>query len=325
MGLILTGRRESIMKFDIIVKGGDIGRLVEKHLPKILMGLGICSSAAAMISVAKSTRKLDGVLVEAKEKLEEVEETPISDEYTESDKVKHIRSIKIRTFYEIVKLYSGALALEVISIGCLKGSHDILNKRYLASSAAAAALFKENKELEESIKNRFGDEVAKELKYKIEEKEVEEEVVDKNGRRKVVKRKEKVSVHDGDRTGFIRFYDQTSCYYEGVPETDKAYLISREEFANNELYRRYFYGHKGYMTVNEVYEMLGFEATESGALAGWVFNPNDPDCMKKKHISFGIFDIERQSNREFVNGIEKVCVLDFNIDTMNVFGDGNGS
>jgi hypothetical protein len=67
---------------------------------------------------------------------------------------------------------------------------------------------------------------------------------------------------------------------------------------------------RGHVFLNEVYDALGLERTQAGALVGWISNNVDGDC----YIDFGLFDGERPRVRDFVNGNERSILLDFNVD-----------
>ena len=54
--------------------------------------------------------------------------------------------------------------------------------------------------------------------------------------------------------------------------------------------------------------MLGFAHTSIGAVVGWVAGMGD------SFIDFGLYDTEVEATRRFVNGLENVIILDFNVD-----------
>ena len=58
--------------------------------------------------------------------------------------------------------------------------------------------------------------------------------------------------------------------------------------------------------------MLGIPATRAGQQVGWIYDKNDPN--KDNFVDFGIYDTNRPSNRDFVNGYERTILLDFNVD-----------
>ena len=82
------------------------------------------------------------------------------------------------------------------------------------------------------------------------------------------------------------------------------FLRRQQDYANEMLKT------KGHLFLNEVYDMLGFQRTKLGQIAGWVYeNPNGDG-----YIDFGIYDIHDQTKRDFVNGYERSIWLDFNVD-----------
>ena len=47
-------------------------------------------------------------------------------------------------------------------------------------------------------------------------------------------------------------------------------------------------------------------------IVGWVYDENNE--VGDNYVDFGIYDINKPKARDFVNGYEKVIVLDFNVD-----------
>ena len=56
--------------------------------------------------------------------------------------------------------------------------------------------------------------------------------------------------------------------------------------------------------------MLDIPRTAAGQVLGWRYDKN----KKSNDVSFGIFEGNTPKARDFVNGYEKVVLLDFNID-----------
>ena len=81
------------------------------------------------------------------------------------------------------------------------------------------------------------------------------------------------------------------------PKTHFMFLKSMEVFANEKLRAQ------GYLTLNEVYETLGFPKTEEGAVAGW---------SKDSWIDFELYS-PASTTPSFT--------LVFNLTTENVFRD----
>ena len=69
----------------------------------------------------------------------------------------------------------------------------------------------------------------------------------------------------------------------------------------------------GYLFLNDVYEMLGFQKTRAGQQVGWIYDP-DNNSESDNYVDFGIYDVHKKGSREFVNGYESAIILDFNVD-----------
>ena len=84
-------------------------------------------------------------------------------------------------------------------------------------------------------------------------------------------------------------------------------FLRRQEDWANELLKA-----KGHLFLNEVYDMLGIPRTKAGQVVGWIYDEKNP--IGDNFVDFGIYDIHRPRNRDFVNGIERTILLDFNVD-----------
>ena len=66
------------------------------------------------------------------------------------------------------------------------------------------------------------------------------------------------------------------------------------------------------MFLNEVYDMLGIDRTKAGNIVGWIYDEKNP--VGDNYIDFGIYNVDSERNRAFVNGYERNILLDFNVD-----------
>ena len=189
----------------------------------------------------------------------------------------------------------------------MNSSNRILSKRNVALAAAYTAVDKSFKEYRSRVVERFGKQLDKELRYNIKAKEIEEVSKDENGH-EVVK-KEVVGVIDDDPNTYSPYsivFDDGNEGWDPDPERTKFFLIQQQNWANERLKA------KGHLFLNEVYDMLGARRTKAGAQVGWVYDENN--VIGDNYVDFGIFDTRRSKARDFVNGYEKVIVLDFNVD-----------
>lgn len=290
----------------------------KKHSPEILIGVGVVGVVASTVLACKATTKLDSILNESKKKIDKIHEAAenpeLAEKYTEEDKSKDLAMTYTQTGLQVVKLYAPAALLGVASLGCIIGSHVVLRKRNVAIAAAYAAVDKGFKEYRKNVVGRFGEEVDKQLKYNLRSEEVEETVVDEKGKEKKVKKT--VNVVDENLKNFsphAKIFDAQSINWEKNAQYNLMFLRAQQSYANDLLNSR------GYLFLNEVFEMLGFEKTKSGQVVGWL--RADMGGIDG-YVDFGIFEGYRaagpnpitQDARSFNAAHEPVIILDFNID-----------
>ena len=294
-----------------------IGLQIKKHSPEILLGAGIAGAVTSAVMACKATTKVHDILDEAKAKLDAVHAVIDTDaaseapQYSEEDGKKAIAVVYLKTGLELAKLYGPSVTLGALSIVSILTSHNIMNKRNLALAAAYTAVDTSFKEYRGRVVDRFGEALDRELKYNIVTKEIEETTVDENGEEKVEKKL--VEVVDRKTVGhseFARFFDETCRGWVRNAERNKKFLVDQQRYANDKLKAR------GYLTLNELYEMLGMQITQAGSIVGWVYDEKSETLSN--YVDFGIFDIYSEENRAFVNGLEQSILLDFNVDG-NIF------
>lgn len=285
------------------------GLKIRKHSPEILMVAGVAGVVTSGVMACKATLKAEGILEEAKQKINainEVKEDHIEDgEYTEKDYKKAVAMTYTSTGVELAKLYGPAVMLASVSIGCLVGSNRILNKRNVALTAAYSAVSNSFKDYRDRVIDRFGKELDRELKYGLKAKEIEETIVDENGKEKTVK--STVNVVDPNmHSEYARFFDDGCKGWEKDAEFNLMFLRQVQEQANKKLKR---YGH---LFLNDVYSMLGIPKSKAGQIVGWIYDEEHP--IGDNFIDFGIYDVHNEKARDFVNGYERTILLDFNVD-----------
>ena len=236
-----------------------VGFQLKKHSPEILAVTGVVGAVTSVVLACKSTLKVNEVLDETKINIEKVhmaKEVGLTEggvEYTAEDSKKDLTIIYTQTGFKFVKLYAPAVIIGVAAIGCLLQSNNILRKRNMALAAAYATIDKGFKEYRERVVDRFGADVDRQLRYNIKAKEIEETVIDENGKEKTVKKT--VEVMDPTKViGYERCFDEfNSTEWERSPDYNLMFLKAQQAAANNILTAR------GYIFLNEIYEMLGMD------------------------------------------------------------------
>ena len=287
------------------------GLKLKKHSPEILVVGGVVGLVASGVMACKATTKLSAILDDSKEQIElfdKVAANPemVNEEYTVEDAEKDKKIVKVQTAVKVAKLYAPAVAIGMVSIGAIFASNNIMRKRNVALGAAYATVDRAFKDYRNRVVDRFGEELDKELRYNLKTKEVKETVEDENGKKKTVKRNIKY-MDSPMPSEFAVIYDDGCAGWTKDPEDNKFFLIQQQRYANERLKRR------GYLSLNEVYELLGFPSTKAGQVVGWLYDCKDPNYKGDNFVDFGLYNVDCEPNRDFVNGYERNIILDFNV------------
>ena len=287
-----------------------VGFQLKKHSPEILVAAGVVGTVVSAVMACKATTKVGKIIDDNKNNVNKVHEaldrgyTDAGEEYSVEDSKKDLITIHSQTGVQLVKVYAPAVALGALSIASILTSNNILRKRNVALAAAYATVDRGFKEYRNRVVERFGEKVDRELKFNIKAKEVEETVINDKGEEEIVKTTIEVSDYTGSE--YAKFFDESSPYWEKNADYNLMFLKAQERYANDLLRSR------GRLFLNEVYEMLGIPKTKAGQVVGWVYDEKNP--VGDNFVDFGIHDGESIAARRFVNGYERVILLDFNVD-----------
>lgn len=304
------------MKVNLTNTFSRIGFKLKQRSPEILVAAGVVGIVSSMVLACKASTKVHDILEDTKEQLSQVKQV-LEDEkfsketYSEEDAKKDTTIIYAQTGIKFIKLYGPAIILGSLSIASILTSHNILRKRNIALAAAYTVVDKSFKDYRSRVIERFGEELDHELKYNIKAKEIEEVTVDAKGKEKTKKTTISVVNNDG-YSDYARFFDDGCTGWTKDAELNLVFLRQQQDHANEMLKSR------GHLFLNDVYYMLGIPKTKAGQVVGWVYDPEDP--VGDNYVDFGLYDIYTHNPREaerksaFVNGYERSCILDFNVD-----------
>lgn len=288
-----------------------VGFQIKKHSPEILLVTGITGVVTSAVMACKATTKVDAIVEETKKSIDMIREGMeagnICDvKYTEEDGKKDLAIVYIQTGVKFAKLYGPSVLLGLTSIGCILASNNIIHKRNVALSAAYTAIDRSFKGYRSRVIERFGENMDRELRYNIKTQEVKETVVDEEtGKKKTVK--STVSVVDPNTySDYARFFDEYCAGWTKDAEYNLMFLRQQQNYANELLKSR------GHLFLNEVYDMLGIDRTKAGNIVGWIYDEEHP--IGDNFVDFGIYVLDNEKARDFVNGRERSILLDFNVD-----------
>lgn len=284
-----------------------VGFKLKKHSPEILVVAGIAGVVTSTVMACKATTKASAITESFKDDMDKIHKASEMEnvDYTAEDMKKDTAIVYTQTAVKFLKLYGPSVILGAASIACIVGSHNILRKRNVALAAAYTAVDKGFKEYRSRVVERFGEELDKELRYNIKAKEFEETTTDSKGKEKTVKKT--VSIADpNEYSDYARVFDNGSYGWSKDAESNLIFLKQQQNWANELLQS------KGHLFLNEVYDMLNIPRTKAGQVVGWIYDKEHP--TGDNFVDFGIYNLNIEKARDFVNGYERSIVLDFNVD-----------
>ena len=288
-----------------------VGFKLKKHSPEILVVAGVIGAVTSAVMACKATLKVNDIIDETKETIEDIHycigkglKTADGEEYTQEVANKELAIVYIQTGWKFAKLYGPAVLLGAASIGCMVGSNQILRKRNIALGAAFTAMDKSFKEYRGRVIEKFGKDLDRELRFNTKAKQIEETVVDENGKESTVTKTVEIVDPNVTHSIYSVVFCEGNTGWTKNAELNKVFLLQQQNYANDKLRLN------GVLTLNEVYDMIGAPRTAYGQLAGWVYT--EDSSVGDNFVDFGIFDINSEKKCDFINGIERSIILDFN-------------
>lgn len=289
---------------DSLVTLGKRGMFtLKKNSPAIMTGGAILFGIGSLVATWVAARRHDKALEEPKEIIETAKSVPISETYTEKDRKHDIVLGYVKGAKEIVKLYGPAVLMGGFSIACILGSHKVLSRRNAGLVAANTILAKEFKDYRDNVIEKYGKEEDLRLKLADKMEKISETVTDENGEEKTVERE--VPKKNYENRTFDRCFDELNPNWKKDAQYNFTFLTNIRQDLQNRLEA------DGYLFLNDVYDALGFPKTQAGFEYGWLWNrENKPTVF----VDFGIFNIDDEKTRSFLNGQERSIWLTFNCD-----------
>lgn len=283
-----------------------IGFELKKHSPEIFIAVGVVGTVASAVMACKATTKLSDILEESKEQIDAIHEAPqkeeVKDKYDEDMMRKDLALVYFQTGVKVAKLYAPAVILGTLSITSIVASNNILRKRNVALAAAYATVDKGFKEYRERVVERYGEQVDYELTHNIKTKEITETIVDEKGKEKQVKKT--VEVADPTVTNeYVKYFTRTNPYWDDTPDYVEMFLRAQQNYANDRLKI------EKALTLNDVYDSLGFQKTKAGMVVGWVLDENNEDGD-----NFIEFHVHKVYIPNEYGEDELAYAIDFNVD-----------
>lgn len=275
--------------------------IINQKSPAILFVVGVAGVVATVVVASRATLKLDDVMTESEEKLDLVKNY-VGPKYSDEDRRRDIILIHSKTFGRIAKLYAPALALGALSVGCLTGSHIILNRRNVALTAAYSIVDRSFREYRKRVIDELGMDKDEEFRFGTVEKDV---ILDtKDGPIETTIK----TVDKSTKSMYSFMFDEVNNKnYSKNWGYNQTFLAAQQLYAQTRLRAR------GYLFLNDVLDSLGFDRVPHGQLVGWLADPKKFGRTGDEYVDFGLGDT-RDSSIRFVDGNERAVRLDFNVD-----------
>lgn len=223
-----------------ITKTVDVTKFtVAKHSPMLLTAAGVVGVFGTAYFTWHATKKLETLLTEHETKVANGEEL------TTMEKVKDIAAV--------VALPA---ATAVMTISAFVASFVIQDKRIKALATSLTMAIANDKRYRAKVMEVLGEGVAKEIQAEVT-KDIATEAKEAADEGVISEKDVRLAKSVG------MYYELSSEYYRDDHDYNVAKLESVRNRIDHVLHTR------GYLTMNEVYDMLGFRRTKIGAITGW--------------------------------------------------------
>ena len=283
--------------------------LARKNSPTILFGVGVASMVGSTVLACRATLKMEEVLdsIEHDKKLQaqaksDVENGNVPEGVTYSDEEvkKDTAIILMRGAWKVVKLYGPSVILGGVGIICLTKSHQILQQRNAALTAAYIAIDGAFRQYRARVVERYGEETDRELRFESEEVTIIDEETGKAF--------DTVRVAPGMPSGYARWFDEENGNWNSPPfdGNNWRFLRSQQNSANDMLRWR------GHLFLNEVFSLIGLTHTSAGSIVGWIYDRENTEG--DNYVDFGCWEQFQGVPLEYYGGRDGAIMLDFNVD-----------
>lgn len=277
---------------------GQTELFLRKHGPEILTGVGVIGFAATTYLVGKAVLKAQIPVEEFKKGRQGIANKHVNEQYTEKDRAREMGRYVIIESAKIVKIFIPAAGLGAASVFSVVAAHGMMRRQQTALVAAYTALDAGFRAYRQRVAEELGEEKERELYRRPELRALDQAEEGEEQGYEVDPGANRPSMYG-------RFFDQMNPNFQKTPEWNLQFLISTQNWANDQL------NAYGFVFLNDVYLALGMERSQAGQVVGW---------KTKKlggvdgFVDFGIYDENNEVNRAFINGYDPMCFVDFNVD-----------
>jgi hypothetical protein len=277
-----------------------------RNAPSIMTYAGVGGFVATVGLAIRATNKMNEIAPKLRSKVDDVRgENDLAETMTKKEASERLAKVYVEVGAEIAKVYGPTVVTGVASILLITGGHGIMIRRQAQLAAVYAALDASYKAYRARVREVLGEDEEGKLYRRPPMRALDQ---DEDG---FADGSDTTTIDMGgaNPSPYARFFDETSPNWVKTAEWNMIFLRAQEQWANDRL-RMY-----GYLFLNEVYEALGLERSQAGQVVGWKIDKNGQSPSGGDgYVSFGLGDIFDENARAFINGLENVALLDFNVD-----------
>lgn len=263
----------------------------KKNSPHIFFAVGVVGTVGSTVLACRATLKLDKTADEIKTDLENIKIMKANSKtYSDQEYYKDLGYVYAKSTAKLGKLYGPSIIVGTVSIAALTGSHIQLTKRNSALTAAFVAVSKAFDEYRIRVREEVGEVRERELYRAISDLELKKH----EGKKELVK-----AVDPNGLSMYSRAFEYGNRNWQKDPELNRIFIQMNQNHANHLLHAR------GHVLLNDVYDALGLERSQAGAVVGWVRNGNGDGF-----IDFGLIEAGNAESKTQ----DGTIWLDFNVD-----------
>lgn len=274
------------------------GLFFKAHAPEILVGTGVVGFGLTVVGACKATSKAHDIL-EAKEEALNDNDLAFQDNIiSEKDHEDNIRQINRNSKWMLVKAYTPTATGLVVSVILVLGGYRMINGRLVKTAAAYKILEDGFGRYRENVRDEFGEDADWRMLNTIRPERLEAAEKEREANREIeADKKRKKKNYEKRRTAhqevYSKFFDQYSDRWRRswTPDQVWDYLKQKQREANDMLRIR------KHIFLNEVYDLLGLDRTEEGAVVGWILTKNNPNSF----VDFGLKSMPEEERRRFLS------------------------
>lgn len=284
---------------------------LQRHSPALLVAVGIVGVGGAMFLACQATLKMSETIDEFESDLQEI--NPES----EGEADKKVFGAQVKLAIKIARLYAPAAIVGLASVGAITGSHLILKKRNAGLAAAYTIVHKTFDDYRGRVIKDVGPEKDMEYFFGTVKKEIVEEGL--NGPEvKWIEGPDQKAIQDNEENTYARVFAPK--HADGTDNDNwQEVKYQNQQFIQMVLnHARDALQTKGYIFLNDVYDMLGFKRTKAGSQVGWVkgikYDPVTGEQITDGYVDFGLWEEGMYKGKQWVNGSPRAFLLNFNVD-----------